>query len=220
MCNNGSFALSRISSNIAWSFFPSCQLPEFIFHLYLIDFHNITCTRTLLPDQRLSSCVHLWATVLLWAVSWSALKEISNRWTWDMLAGRKSPFQYRRSGFHVLLLAACLKKRSICMFPCRWTSMYVLSPSVLWVLERSFAATPTITVSDWLFDCFQGIPAKPLFCDYHLICSPVHLYGTITRFHILFDWQLVNDVISILFGKWNCGNNWLVHKEQQPFVTY
>lgn len=192
MCNNGSFALSRISSNIAWNFFLSSRLPEFIFHLYLIDFHNITWARTLLPDQRLSSCVHLWAILSLWVVSWSALKEISNRWTWDMLAGRKSPFQYQRSGFHVLLLAACLKKkRSMCMFPCGWTRMYVWSPSVLWGLERSFADTPTISQSDWLFDCFQGTPAKPLLCDYHLIiCSLVHLYGTITRIHILFDWQL------------------------------
>lgn len=79
-----------------------------------------------------------------------------------------------------------------------------------------FTEAPIFTMGDWLFDCFQGVSAKSLFCDYCLIiCPPKHT--TISRFHRpgwsggwALDWQLVNYVISILLGKWRSDNSWLV----------
>lgn len=88
-----------------------------------------------------------------------------------------------------------------------------------------FTEAPIFTMGDWLFDCFQGVSAKSLFCDYCLIiCPPKHT--TISRFHRpgwsggwALDWQLVNYVISILLGKWRSDNSWLVGERGRSFVT-
>lgn len=77
-----------------------------------------------------------------------------------------------------------------------------------------FSRRAIITEWDWLSDCFQGVTAKSLFCDYHLIICPPK---TLSRFlhpglsgGWAFDWQLVNEVISILLGKWSSGDSRLV----------
>lgn len=71
---------------------------------------------------------------------------------------------------------------------------------------------------DCLFDCFQRESAKSLLCDYHLIiCLPKCLSSTISRFFCAglsggwaSDWQLVNDVIRMLLGKWSSSDRRLV----------
>lgn len=111
------------------------------------------------------------------------------------------------------------------LFMC--THMHVSSSSVLQIQKHTFTDTPIITTWDWLFDCFQGVSAKSLFCDYRLIICPAkRLSSTIPRFRCLglsggwaFDWQLVNDVISILLGKWSSGNSRLVSEGLRQFVT-
>lgn len=87
-------------------------------------------------------------------------------------------------------------------------------------MQKHTRDSPIITMRDWLFDCFQGVSPKSLFCDYRLIiCPPKRLSCTISRFHRpglsggwAFEWQLVNDVISILLGKWSNSNSRLVGK--------
>lgn len=74
---------------------------------------------------------------------------------------------------------------------------------------------------DWLFDCFQWVAAKSLFCDYRIIIFPPKLLSSTTSRlqppclsgRWAFDWQLVNDVISILLGKWSGGSSRLVSQE-------
>lgn len=93
--------------------------------------------------------------------------------------------------------------------------------------ETHFTDAPIITMWDWLFDCFQGVSAKSLFCDYRLIiCPPKRLSSAISRFRRpglsggwAFDWQLVNDVISILLGKWSSGDSRLV-SERGTVICY
>lgn len=93
--------------------------------------------------------------------------------------------------------------------------------------ETHFTDAPIIAMWDWLFDCFQGVSAKSLFCDYRLLfahqsASPAQspdfnrpgLSGGWA-----FDWQLVNDVISILLGKWSSGDSRLV-SERGTVICY
>lgn len=105
----------------------------------------------------------------------------------------------------------------LCVLTCAWKLPFAC---MFWALnaETLFTEAPIITMWDWLFDCFQGVSAKSLFCDYRLIiCPPKRLSGAISRFHHpglsggwAFDWQLVNDVISILLGKWSSSDSRLV----------
>lgn len=104
----------------------------------------------------------------------------------------------------------------MCNFLCAQACIFVYFKALN--TETFFSDGAFITTWDCLFDCFQGVSAKSLFCDYHLIiCPPKCLSSTISRFLRLglsggwaFDWQLVNDVISMLLGKWSSSDSRLV----------
>lgn len=184
---------------------------------------NVTRTsarHTVLPDQRRAFFhVHLWGIVSLWKASWSSMKEIIINWTWDVVAGRRKviTISITLEMDSMYSLVSCLLKKEQALLTevnvdfCGLQSLYdyplskhVFSSPGLY----TFTGTPVITTWDWLFDCFQRVSAKSLFCDYCLIICP--LSGTVAGFRRLglsdswaFDWQLVNDVISILCCKAN-----------------
>lgn len=186
-----------------------------------------------LPDKRQASFhVHLCGIVLFWTASGSTLKEIIINWTWDMVAESENVITISMTGTWIpcILFSCCLLKKtgaltkaSTCTFCvlshlCECFLLYVRKHAWFVYFEALNAEThcinaPIITMWDWLFDCFQGVSAKSLFCDYYLIiCPPKRLSSTVFRFlhpglsgGWVFDWQLVNDVISILLGKWSVG---------------
>ena len=147
------------------------------------------------------------------------MKEIIINWTWDVVAGRRKviTISITLEMDSMYSLVSCLLKKEQAL-PTEVNvdfcglhslhdyhlSMHVLSSPGLYTLTSA----PIITTWDWLFDCFQRVSAKTLFCDYCLILCLIS--GTVARFRRLglsdsqaLDWQLVNDVISILLYKAN-----------------
>lgn len=114
--------------------------------------------------------------------------------------------------------------KCICTFVCAQAYIFVFKALNT---ETLFSDCPIITTWDCLFDYFQRVSAKSLFCDYHLIiCPPKCLSSTISRFFSpglsggqAFDWQLVNDVISMLLGKSSSSNSRLV-REKGMIICY
>ncbi len=205
--------------------------------LNLIQPRSSTPLSVLRDKRRGSFHVHLCGIVLFWMTSWSTLKEMIINWTWDMVAGRESIITISITGKWIpcnLFFCCLLKKnrQSDRGWACAFRASFCMCASMFGALEdlnadSHFMDAPIITMWDWLFDCFQGVSAKSLFCDYRLIICPLkRLSSAISRFHCpglsggwAFDWQLVNDVISILLGKWSSGDSRLV-SERGTVICY
>lgn len=148
--------------------------------------------------------------------TWSTLKEIIIIWTWDMVAGKENVITIYITRTWILSTLACIcvfhTHTFVCVQACmcclhqvlkcrntlQWQSHYCHVRLTFWLHSGSISKVIIL----WLPPYY--LPTKVSLQHNFQISHPGLSGGW------AFDWQLVNDVISILLGKWSSSDSRLV----------